>query len=229
MQNLVLRSNTLIKGIVNLEDGQRATMRQKEQLLKEIDQFEMDKQIKAKDLDIILNAVTILREVSDNSVKQSYKFITDNINIALSRVFENSVRSIELVESTRSGQYPQLDVVLKVEGGIKRSMALSGHGIAQIVSILIVLCLVALTGSRRFIAMDEVLSGLSAESRMAMSDVLEAFKAIGFQFIMCEHGFAPRSSHVYEMKMEAGVSNVCKHYITEEGIYINGDNYKEQF
>lgn len=165
-------------------------------------------------------AMAILNTVKDMNTAQSYAFIEHNLNIALEKVFNGSVRRIRLVEGVYSGKYPELKLELITENGVKRSLKTdSGHGMRQVVSLLCTLCLICVSGARRFLVLDEVLTGLSAESKKAVDDILWAFAGIGFQFLIVEHGFVARNAQVYELKLENGISRVTHEYITSEGHY----------
>lgn len=166
-------------------------------------------------------ALAILNTVKDMNTAQSYAFIEHNLNIALEKVFSGSVRRIRLVEGTYNGKYPELKLELITENGVKRSLKTdSGHGMRQVVSLLCTLCLICVSGARRFLVLDEVLTGLSAESRAAVDDILWAFADIGFQFLIVEHGFIARGSQVYELKLENGISHCTHEYITDKGFYM---------
>ena len=120
---------------------------------------------------------------------------------------------IRLKEYTRAGQYPQLELELIVENGKVRSLKNdSGHGLMQIISLLCVLSVIVLTGSRRVFVIDEVLSGLSENSRKIVAEILWTFTEIGFQFIVSEHGFIPKGSKVYHLKMTG-------EYPSRQGVY----------
>lgn len=185
-------------------------------------------------LDIATHAIEILRQVSDEAVGQAYKFLEQSLNSALAKMFTKTIRRIELKESIRSNQYPQLEIILHVGNGKTRSLKSdSGHGLAQIVSLLSILSLIVITGSRRILVMDEVISGLSVHNRKIVSDILWTFTEIGFQFIVNDHGFVPEGSHVYYLEMNGDVSGVKKDYIATKGVYLQSDgnsefNYEEQ-
>lgn len=194
----------------------------KKNLIETVNNLKEQNKICADDLDVLTNAVTILRDTSDEAVKETYRFIEENLNIALERIFADSVRKIKLVESTRMGLYPQLDIELTVENGRKRQLEESGHGLSQIVSWLSILCIIVITGSRRLFIMDEVLSGLSARARSIVTDIMWTFSEIGFQFVTCERGFIPKGANVVELKLTNGVASVRQTYIEENGVYLGG-------
>ena len=222
---MITRINNLIDSIDNVELEQKANIINRQKIEDELklkeDEFNRDKE----NLELVMKALSLLRQVSDEAVQNSYTFITSNINQALERIFSQSKRKIRLKESTRGGMYPQLEIELIVENGKVRSLKEdSGHGIMQIVSLLCILSLIAITGNRRILVLDETLSGLSSKSRQVLDDVLWAFTDIGFQFIISEHGYIPKGSQVYKLETINGTSRVVKEYIQENGVYLNNIN-----
>ena len=220
---LTVNINNFLNEVKNIEINQAANIRAKNKLESDINQIlELNKN-NVEALDIATHAIEILRQVSDEAVGKAYKFLEENLNAALARMFENTTRHVTLREYTRNNQYPQLEIELTVAAGKKRSLkADSGHGLAQIVSLLSILCLIVITNSRRILVMDEIISGLSVHNREVVSDILWTFTEIGFQFIVNEHGFIPRGSKVYHLEMVGDVSHVKETYIEEQGIYLNG-------
>lgn len=223
------RINSYINSVEQLEINQKASLKQKEQLESQIAQLLKNKNIASENLDIAANAVAVLRLVSDDAVQQSYKFIQDSVNGTLERIFSKSTRKIQLKEGTFRNQYPQLEIELYVEGGKTRSLKSdSGHGLMQIISLLCVLSLIVITGSRRLLVLDEVLSGLSAKSRMIVCEVLWAFTSIGFQFVLNEHGLIPENSYVVHLETSNAISSIKETYIAETGTYLDGKLLEEQ-
>lgn len=220
------RAFSIVENINQLEINQKAAIKSKESLERQLADITKRKDIAVENLDIAANAVTILRMISDEAVQQSYNFIQDSLNTALERIFEKTTRKIRLKESTFKGQYPQLEIELTVENGLKRSIkSESGHGLMQIVSLLCVLSLIVITGSRRFLVIDEVISGLSGKSRQVVDSILWSFTEIGFQFVVNEHGFVPKGSKVVVLEMESGVSSIVSEYIAKDGVYLGGTTY----
>lgn len=223
MVDLKNRIDAFMSRVENLEIQQRADIRTKQQLEASIAEDVEKNKLSSEELDIVSNAITILRIVSDEAVQKSYEFITDSLNAALERIFDKTTRKIKLNEWTRAGQYPQLEINLIVEGGQTRSLKLdSGHGLMQIVSLLCILSLIVITHSRKTLWIDEVISGLSSKSRRIVGEILWTFTQIGFQFAISEHGFIPKGSKVYYLKMVAGVSSIDGEYIEPEGVYLDG-------
>ena len=219
------RAKEMISRVEQLEIEQASLKQTKERLEKQVEKLLEQNKLNAEELDIVVNAITILREVSDEAVRQSYEFIQDSLNAALERIFQNTVRKIRLKESTFRGQYPQLEIELTVENGKVRSLKSdSGHGLMQIISLLCVLSLIVITNSRRLLVIDEVLSGLSAKARMIIADILWTFTTIGFQFVISEHGLVPKGANVYHLEMKDGVSGIKANYIEKNGVYLDGVN-----
>lgn len=215
------RVEQFISTVNELEVQQMANVRTKEKLLADAEELVRKAELKQEELDVVTNAISILRIVSDNSVKESYEYITESVNAALSRIFTESTRRIRLQESTLKGQYPQLEVILEVGDGIERSLKFnSGHGLTQVISLLCILTIIVITKSRRLLVLDEVLSGLSDSAREIIADILWTFTDIGFQFIICEHGFIPKGAKVYEMKNVNDLGSVANTYIEEQGVYL---------
>lgn len=215
--------NSFLNEVQQVEISQAANIKARERLENNINELIAKNSSNKEALDIATHAIEILRQVSDEAVSKAYKFLEENLNAALSRMFVNTTRHITLREYTRNNQYPQLEIELTVAGGKKRSLkADSGHGLAQIVSLLSILSLIVITNSRRILVMDEIISGLSVHNREIVTDILWTFTEIGFQFIVNEHGYVPKGSKVYHLEMVGDVSHVKETYIEENGVYLNG-------
>lgn len=224
MSTLTNRAKAYIKEVDSLMLQQQALIQTRETIEKNVEELRKKNELTSKDLNIVTNALAILNSVSDESVNQSYEFITESINTALERIFSNSKRQIKLREYLRSNMYPQLEIELITDGGIVRSLKEdSGHGISQIVSLLCILSLIVITGGRRLLVLDEMLSGLSANAMRIISEILWTFTKVGFQFVVSEHGLAIQGSHVYHLEMQGGVSKVKRDYIEKHGIFLDGD------
>lgn len=210
-----------ISEVDELEVSQLANKRNKSNLERDIQEIMERNKHNKEAVEIAIHAVEIIRQVSDELVGEAYKFLEANINKALEQMFKNSTRKIQIKEWSR-GQYPQLHLDLDVGNGIIRSLKTdSGHGIAQIISLLSILTLIVVTGSRRFVAIDEIVSGLSRDTRMILNDVLWTFTTIGFQFLCNEHGFVPKGARVYHLQSVGDVSTVKRTYIERKGVYLD--------
>ena len=228
IEQLKSRVNNFINVVNNIEIENAAAIRSKQSLERTINQLAEQNKDSKEALDIATNAISILRQVSDEAVSKAYTFLESSLNSALSRMFVNTTRKIKIKEYVRNKQYPQLELVLYVGPNKTRSLKTdSGHGVAQIVSLLSILSLIVITGSRRILVMDEIISGLSVHNRRIVSDILWSFTEIGFQFIVNDHGFIPEGSHVYHLQMDNDVSHVANDYIATTGVYLQGDGNKE--
>ena len=215
----------MINEIERLEDENKAAKKSIEHLESTINTLVEENKLDKKSLEIATSAIDILRNVSDEAVSKAYKFMEENLNPALARMFPNTKRRIHIKEYTRGNQYPQLEFELHVGNGVTRSLKSdSGHGLAQIVSLLSILYLIVITGSRRILVMDEVMSGLSVRNRLIVTDILWSFTEIGFQFIINEHGYIPKGSKVYHFEMVGDVSHIKNEYIADTGVYLQGDD-----
>lgn len=217
------RARTLLGEINRLEIQQAGVIQSREKIEKTINDLKERAKNDKEALDIATHAIEILRQVSDESVGKAYEFLEKSLNTALAKMFENSTRKIKIKEWTRNNQYPQLELELEVGNGVKRSLKTdSGHGLAQIVSLLSILSLIVITKSRRLLVMDEILSGLSVHNRKVVNDILWSFADIGFNFVINEHGFIPEGSKVYHLEVVGDVSHVKQSYIAKKGVYMQG-------
>lgn len=223
------RVDSLLAGIDEQIIMQQAKLKNQKMIEQSIDGYKKTIKEKSEDLDIVTNAVAILSSVSDESVSTNYKFIEDNVNLALQRVFPDKVRQIKLSESMR-GAYPQLEFRMVTENNVIRTIKSdSGHGIAQIVSILCLLSLIVIRGERKFVALDEMTSGMSGNTRAVLDSILWAFAEIGFQFLLVDHGYIPKGAKVYILKDTNGIGKVEKSYIEEKGVYNEGRRSRQNY
>lgn len=228
VDEILAQANSFISVVNQIELENAAALKSKEALEKSIQEIMEQNQNNKEALDIATHAIEILRQVSDEAVSRAYGFLEQSLNSALKRMFVNTTRSIKIKESIRGGQYPQLELELNVGNGITRSLKTdSGHGLAQIVSLLSILSLIVITESRRILVMDEVISGLSVHNRKIVTDILWSFTTIGFQFLVNDHGYIPEGSMVYHLEMNGDVSGVKQSYIATQGVYLQGNGKKD--
>lgn len=227
MENLLEQADAFIDVVNRMEMENNAAVRSREQLLGTIEELRDENLHNNEAYDIATHAIEILKELSDNAVRDAYTFIEASINDALQKMFKGTTRKIHIHEYLRDEKYPQLEIELHVGNGIVRSLkADSGHGIAQIISLLSILCLIVLTGGRRIMCIDEVISGLSVKNRQIVTEILWSFTEIGFQFIIVEHGYIPRGAKVYSMVLDGDVGKVADTYIAEHGVYVDGKEFE---
>lgn len=228
------RMDALLSGIDRKVADQQALVRHQQEIIKSIkdEQDLLDKD--SDDYDTIKNAVEILNKLSEETVQTNYKFIEENINRALRRVFPEKIRQIKLTEYTR-GVYPQLEFKMyvgkdKAGDDIYRTIESdSGHGVAQMVSLLSILSLIVIRGERRFLCLDEMTSGMSGNTRKVLDSILWAFAEIGFQFVLIDHGYIPKGAKVYVVEDQDGVGTPVRDYIEEHGVYNEGRRDKRGY
>ena len=192
---------------------------QKKRLEKDLREHKKQLKELSEQLNVVTNAVNILREISDDSVRQFYTVITNSVNNTLERIFKSTTRKIKLQESTQ-GAYPQLEIQIYTANGIQRSLKDDcGHGIMQLISLLCNLSLIVVNGSRRLYVIDETLSGLASDAKEVLDDILWSFTEIGFQFIISEHGYVPRGAKVYKLAIAGTTSSIVDTYINQKGEY----------
>lgn len=225
---LIQNVNNFIAVVDQMDIENKAAIKSRQSLEETIQRLAKDNEDNKEALDIATHAIEILRQVSDEAVGKAYGFLEQSLNAALERMFENTTRKIQIKESILKNQYPQLEIILHVGNGKTRSLKTdSGHGLAQIVSLLSILSLIVITGSRRILVMDEVISGLSVHNRQIVTDILWSFTEIGFQFLVNDHGYIPEGSHVYHLEMVGDVSGVKNDYIAKTGVYLQGSGNQE--
>lgn len=223
------RVDVLLKGIDEQVVYQQALIKNQRLIEKSISDLKDTIKSESESLDIVANAVEVLSNISDESVKSNYEFIESSVNSALAKIFPDRLRKIKLYDYQRRG-YPQLEVKMEVGNGITRTIKSdSGHGVAQVVSILCILCLIVINGERRFLALDEMTSGMSGNTRAVMDSILWAFADIGFQFILVDHGYIPKGAEVCIMEAENDIGKLVDTYIEPNGVYNEGKRSRKGY
>lgn len=191
----------------------------RKQQVERLRQMAADSESKALDLEkeqlLVEKALRLIIEAGDIVAEDSYRFIMRSVNKLLEKMFTDCDRKVRLTQKM-VGKNPTLTVEV-VADGITRDLAeSSGNGIKQIISLICVICLIVLNGSRRIVVLDEVLTGVADQNKPALSEALWAFTEIGFQFLICEHAFIPEGAKVYNIHNVGGVSSVESTYIYGE-------------
>ena len=93
----------------------------------------------------------------------------------------------------------------------------SGTGLQQIVSVLFTICLIEIRKGRRFLILDEKLSGLHKSAKRIMSEILQIFTEGGFQFIFVE----------YSLNDFGKIYNVEKPGMVSKIYDLEGDDYDD--
>ncbi len=167
---------------------------------------------------LVEKAQRLIVEAGDTVAEDSYRFVTRSVNSLLEKMFTDCERKVRLTQKM-VGKNPSLAVEVVADGVARDLSESSGHGIAQIVSLVCVICLIVMNGSRRLVILDEVLSGISEQNKQALSEALWAFTDIGFQFVVCEHNFVPAGAKVYNFVNVDGVSAIDAEYTQDDALY----------
>lgn len=232
--NIYREALKFIEASKEVESKNEAARIAKENLKKSIEELAESNRDNAVAYDIATHAIEILQSLTNDAVQKAYRFLEDRLNETLERMFVGTKKKVHIHEYLRDNKHPQLEIVIKLENGKVQDLSDdSGHGVAQLTSILCLLSLIVITGSRKIMVMDEVVSGLSVHNRKILNDIIWCFAEIGFQFIICEHGFIPSGSQVYHMEEVGGVSHIKDQYIATKGVYLQGKDgedydYKEE-
>jgi len=227
INNLLQRADNLMVHANEIEKEHDKRVGTKESLEKTIEDLKKTNTLTSEKLKVATEALAILGKQSDSMVDKSYKFIESNLNMALAKIFQGKTRSIKLREGLMRGT-PTLEFDLIENGGIVRSLKSdSGHGVEQVVSLLSILCLICINGGRRFMVLDEVMSGMDADTRRVINDILWSFTTIGFQFLISEHGFIPEGAYVHVLQNDGTASYVKRRFINNKGVYLDGKSIKD--
>jgi hypothetical protein len=200
----------------SLVESNRVNIQTKNNLEKQLELLREQSEKNRLALDIATHAIEILNGISDDVVNKALEFLETELNAALDQMFVDSKRSIKIKQSMFRNQYPQLTFeVVTTTGSVRSLKSDSGHGLAQIVSLISTLSLIVITGARRFMILDEVISGVSVKNREIIDTILWSFADIGFQYIVNDHGYIPKGASVYEFKMVGDKSSCSRHWIEE--------------
>lgn len=207
--------------LAKVRNNNMALEKTKETLIKAVEDERAKHRLFSEKHALHEKALAVLNKLSEDAIGGSLQFIESNLNDVLARIFVDSPRKIKLKEDIERGKIPVLHIELTAANGIKRSLkADSGHGLRQLVSLLCILCIITITGQRKFLVLDEVMTGMSREMRKAVDEILWCFTEIGFQFVIAEHGFRSKGSKVYQFKLTNDTSEVINEYIEPNGYYL---------
>ena len=154
-----------------------------------------------EDYNTLSSAGNLLNKIADGRVKKAIDFIATAVNDALLKVFKDDFKQIKVEISSHMDAYPQLNFVLQNPDGMKRNLKTQeGDGLGQIISLLATMCLLYISGGRRFMLLDEVLNGLHPNALELIDEILTVFEdRLGFQFLMINHGYTPNRGVIYHL------------------------------
>ena len=143
-----------------------------------------------KELNELINASRILVTVTDINTKKVTSFIESVINKALMEMYPSGEYYIQVQQKIKRNKN-SIEVFL-YDNDNQKGEALdlneqAGDGISRIIAFLFSLSLIELCGYRKFVSLDEVLTGFHSDSLQIVKNIIEIFKDGGFQFIACEY------------------------------------------
>lgn len=166
---------------------------------------------------VMLEAQQLLTTVSDENTRVVLDYITGIINKALGELFPHDSRRIYLEKAMYRGQHAHINIKLTGTNGKTRDLQLqSGTGLRQTISFLFVLSLIEIRKSRRILLADELLSGVHAQAKRILMDVIKIFAEEGFQFIFVEYG-VDNVGRIYIVEKPNDVATVTP----IDGVYNN--------
>lgn len=143
-----------------------------------------------KEYEVMLEAQQLLAAVSDANTTAVLNYITSIINRALAEMFPHDTRRVYLEKEMYQGQYAHINLKLEGSNGKIRDLNLqTGTGLRQIISFMFVISLITVRNGRRFFMADELLSGLHAEAKKIIIELIQLLvEQSDFQFAFVEYG-----------------------------------------
>lgn len=147
---------------------------------------------------VLIEAQRLLSTISEENTVRTLDYITGVINNALAEIFQGEGRQVSLDKELYRGRYAHIKVHLTTSTGAQRNLDLqTGSGVKEVISFLFTVCLIAVRGGRRFLIMDELLSGLHADAKAVIAELMGVFTEEGFQFLMVEYGLDNHKGHSF--------------------------------
>lgn len=138
---------------------------------------------------VMLEAQQLLATVSDENTRKVLDYITGIINKTLGEMFPHDSRRIYLERTMYHGQHAHIVVKLTGTDGNTRDLQLqTGTGLRQVISFLFLLTLIEIRKGRKILLADELLSGVHAEAKRIIMDIVKMFADEDFQFVFVEYG-----------------------------------------
>lgn len=213
MDNLQEQVNLLLARGTTLIHENKVKEKDKLELMYEVKELNASITEDNKELNQIIDAGNLLTKLADSRVKKALDFIVKIINDTLIKLFPNDFKAIQVEMDAYHETYPQMRLKLITANDKVRSLKTQeGNGVSQIVSLLYIICLIYISGYRRFVHIDEVLNGLHPDAWELIDDILKLFEEkLDFQFIITQHGYEPKNGRVvYLKKTPNGMTEVAR-------------------
>ncbi len=197
--------------------------KEKKGLLNEISEMNREITENHKELQTVIEACNLLTKLADARVKKGLDFIVKIINDTLIKLFPEDFKALRVEMDAYHETYPQMRLTLITSKDRVRSLKTQeGNGVSQVISLLYILCLLYISGYRRFIHIDEVLNGLHPDAWALIDDILKLFEdKLGYQFIITQHGYTPKNGRVVVLKKgKNGMTTVDSVYEIEDGVKV---------
>ena len=183
------------------------TARQYEKELERCSQVLVDLQSK---VDLYRLACNLSKDISTHLLNDTLAQIGVAVNKAISYLFNDGVhREVRIESSLFAEKNPHFDVKLYVQNPDmteekEQSWLLSGDGLAQVVSALIIICILDRNNSK-LVVFDECFNGVAPQARNLLLTLFSGFE--DFQFLIIEHGAEPVGKH-YAIHSAGGLATV---------------------
>lgn len=159
---------------------------------------------------VLQDVQKVLSTISDDNLTTTLDHVTDVINKALSQIFQNDIRRVSLRKELYGGKNSHIVLELVNGQGQTRDIVLqSGTGLRQTVSFLYTLAMIEISGGRKLVVMDEILSGVHPKAKAILIDLMKIFEEEGFQFIVVEYGVLNLGTR-YEVENNGTFSKLVK-------------------
>lgn len=164
-----------------------------------------------------IEAQQLLGTVADENANRILDYTTGIINKTLSEVFPNNPDRISLERKIHGEKHPHINLKIKNPDGKERDIALGkGTGLQQIVSFLYRICLLEVTGGRKLIIQDELLSGIHPEVSKIIEDVMMIFAEGGFQFLVVDYNLSTIFGKTYQVDPDVGDGTGARMVVVED-------------
>lgn len=183
------RYNKILKSIDNMEKEYREKEIKLKTYEEESNRYETDIRLNEEEIELLEKSSSFLKKLVDERTHIAYEKIEEVMNWCLSRVPLKQRYKLKIEEhENKNGRGVSLKLI-DVDTNMERSLKTqTGTAIAQIVSFLLLVVVISISGKSRVMVLDEVFSGLDDdESIRNFSDILQALSENeGFQFHIVE-------------------------------------------